>query len=88
MQALVPQVLAWWHQLPAAKQDLLVGIKVGHESSIGVSGYYYPNGNRYAERPAAEDPVVKLDNRQVVGRGMSPIGYAAVTTLGSAHRAN
>ena len=84
MRALIPQVLGWWRRLPAGKKDLFVGIKLGHESSVGVNGYYYPHGNDYADRPEKEDPRRELVVEQLPGRGMAPIGYAAVSTLGLA----
>jgi hypothetical protein len=37
MRVSIPQVLSWWRRLPADKKDLFVGIKVGHESGIGVT---------------------------------------------------
>jgi hypothetical protein len=85
MRLWIPLVLDWCHRLPAEKKYLLVGIKLGHESSIGVNGYYYPQGNGYADRPAEQDPVEKLDAERLPSRGMAPIGYAAVSTLGLAH---
>jgi hypothetical protein len=84
MRASIPQVLDWWHRLPADKKDLFAGIKLGHESSIGVNGFYYPHGNDYLEKPEKDDPQRQLVVEQLPGRGMAPIGYAAVSTLGLA----
>jgi hypothetical protein len=84
MRASIPQVLDWWRRLPAGKKDLFVGIKLGHESSVGVNGFFYPHGNDYADRPEKEDPRRELAAEQLPGRGMAPIGYAAVSTLGLA----
>mgnify|MGYP000973148321 CR=1 FL=1 len=84
MRVSVPQVLDWWRRLPADKKDLFVGIKLGHESSIGVNGFYYAHGNDYAERPEKDDPQRQLVVEQLPGRGVAPIGYAAVSTLGLA----
>jgi len=84
MRFSIPQVLDWWRRLPAAKKDLFVGIKLGHESSIGVNGFYYPRGNDYLEKPEKDDPQRQLVVEQLPGRGMAPIGYAAVSTLGLA----
>lgn len=84
MRASIPQVLGWWQRLPAGKKDLFVGIKLGHESSVGVNGYYYPNGNNFADRPEKDDPRRDLAVDRLPGRGMAPIGYAAVSTLGLA----
>ncbi len=56
MALLVPVVVNWWKALPGEKKQLLVGVKVGWESSIGVNAWYYPNGNDLLNRPASEDP--------------------------------
>ena len=56
MALLIPVVLQWWNALPAEKKDLLVGLKVGWESSIGVNAWYYPNGNDLLAKPADGDP--------------------------------
>ena len=82
MGVLVPLVLDWWKALPAEKKDLLVGIKVGWESSVGVNAWYYPNGNALLDRPAAEDPISGLKDRDPPARGVAQIGYAAVRTAG------
>jgi hypothetical protein len=82
MQLLIPIVLDWWHALPEKKKDLLIGIKVGWESSIGVNAWYYPNGNALRDRPKSEDPTTGLDGNELPGRGVTPIGYAAVKTAG------
>ena len=84
MRASIPLVLDWWRRLPAEKKDLFVGVKVGHETSIGVNGFYYPNGNALADRPEKDDPRRPLIVEQLPARGMAPIGYAAVSTLGLA----
>jgi hypothetical protein len=82
MQALVPIVLDWWKALPSSKRDLLAGIKLGWESSIGVNAWYYPNGNELLSRPASEDPKEGLKADQTPARGVAQIGYAAVSTAG------
>jgi hypothetical protein len=46
---------------------LFVGIKLGHESAIGVGEYYYPHGNDYADHPAEQDPGERLDAQQLTG---------------------
>lgn len=84
MRRLVPLVLDWWRKLPEQRKDLFIGLKVGWESSIGVNAYYYPEGNKLADRPAAEDPVKPIQADQLPGRGYVPIGYAAVSTAGLA----
>jgi len=82
MTLLIPAVLDWWRALPAEKEDLLVGLKVGWESSVGVNAWYYPNGNDLLDRPASEDPTGGLKNDELPARGVAPIGYAAVKTAG------
>ena len=56
----MPVVLDWHAQLPRDKKHLLIGIKLGHETSIGVNAYHYPGGNELLAKPAAEDPVGRL----------------------------
>ena len=84
MRVLVPLVLEWWKQLPEEKKSLLIGIKIGWESSIGVNAFYYPDGNKLLDRPESEDPQEELKADQVPGRGVVASGYAAVTTAGMA----
>ncbi len=78
IRRLVPVVLAWHAQLPAASKHLLVGIKLGHETSIGVNAYHYPGGNELLAKPAAADPVRPLTSNDVLARGMAQLGYAAL----------
>jgi len=80
MHILVPLVLQWWRKLPAGKKSLLIGIKLGWESSIGVNAFYYPNGNALLDRPESEDPREKLKAEQVPDRGVIAVGYASVMT--------
>lgn len=82
MAQLIPVALEWWRALPAEKQELFVGIKLGHESSIGVNAWYYPNGNDLLHRPAHDDPAVGLRPDEIPSRGVATIGYAAVKTAG------
>lgn len=84
MGELVPRILAWWHQLPADRQYLFVGIKVGWESAIGVNNWYYPGGNQLLGRSASTDPTYGLTPDSLPARGVEAIGYAAVKTLGLA----
>ena len=37
MRILVPLILKWWQELPKDKKHLLIGIKLGWESAIGVN---------------------------------------------------
>jgi hypothetical protein len=80
MRVLVPLVLQWWKDLPQQKKYLLIGIKLGWESSIGVNAFYYPKGNSLLNRPERKDPRRKLKAEQVPGRGVTAIGYASVVT--------
>jgi len=82
IRRLIPVVLAWHHQLPAARKHLLIGIKLGHETSIGVNAYHYPNGNELLAEPAAADPVRHLTNTEVLARGMAQLGHAALKSSG------
>ena len=64
IRRLVPVVLDWHAQLPQNKKHLLIGIKLGHETSIGVNAYHYPCGNEVCSaKPAAEDPVRASEER-------------------------
>lgn len=82
IRRLVPVILDWHAQLPPDKRHLLIGIKLGHETSIGVNAYHYPSGNALLDKPAAEDPVARVDGEEVLARGMAQIGYAALKTSG------
>jgi hypothetical protein len=79
---LVDMALAWWKDLPPAKKHLLIGIKVGHESSIGVNAWHYPGGNDLWGRPSSEDPPFSMKPEEVPARGVAQTGYAAVKTAG------
>ena len=81
-EALAPIILEWWRGLPESKQDLFVGVKVGWESSIGVSAWYFPGGNDLLDRPASEDPKHGLDHDNLPSRGVATLGYAAAFTSG------
>lgn len=81
-QRLVPLVMGWHAQLPLNKKHLLVGIKLGHETSIGVNAYHFPSGNALLEKPASDDPVRPLKTDDVLARGMAQSGYAALATSG------
>ena len=86
MRILVPLILRWWKQLPEDRRYLLIGIKLGWESAIGVNSFYYPNGNRLLDLPEDKDPQVNLKGDQIPDRGVTAIGYAAVTTAHLADR--
>jgi hypothetical protein len=82
IQRLVPVVMDWHAQLPQHKKHLLIGIKLGHETSIGVNAYHYPSGNDLLDQPVSEDPVRGLDSSDVLSRGMAQMGYAALKSSG------
>jgi len=84
MRVLIPLILQWWEQLPPDKKHLLIGIKLGWESAIGVNAFYYPDGNALLDRPESEDPQSGLKVDQMPDRGVAAIGYAAVMTAGLA----
>ena len=82
MKRLVPVVLDWWRGLPDGKRSLLIGVKVGWESSIGVNAWYYPDGNKFVEQPVSNDPTNGVKASLIPARGVAQIGYAAVKTAG------
>lgn len=82
---LIPIVIEWWNSLPKEKKYLLVGIKMGWESAIGVNNWYYPNGNYLLNQPEINDPSYGLKNDSLPGRGVTAIGYASVSKLGLAN---
>jgi hypothetical protein len=82
IRRLVPIILDWYAQLPTDKKHLLVGIKLGHETSIGVNAYHYPRGNELLAQPASSDPSRALDTNDVLARGVAQIGFAALKTSG------
>jgi len=84
MRVLVPLILDWWRHLPATQKHLLIGIKLGWESALGVNSFYYPDGNALLDRPESEDPQSGLKTDRLPDRGVATIGYAAVTTAGLA----
>lgn len=84
LKKLIPIVLEWWKGLPEEKKHLLVGIQLGVEISIGANNWYYPDGNNLLDKPVADDPDYGLHHEELPGRGVQPIGYAAVKTLGIA----
>jgi predicted alpha-1,2-mannosidase len=80
LRNLMPIVVQWYNQLPEDKRYLLIGMKLGWESAIGVNNWYYPNGNSYLDKPVKNDPTYGLNTDQLPGRGVTAIGYAAVKT--------
>ncbi len=82
IRRLVPIVLEWQGRLPEDKKHLLIGIKLGHKTSIGGSSYHYEGGNDLLLKPEGNDPVLTFDAEKVLSRGRAQMGYAAVKTSG------
>ena len=82
IRRLIPIVLKWQAHLTLEKKHLLIGIKLGHETSIGINSYYLPNGNDLLDKPESDDPQVQLNTDDVTARGMTQIGFAALTASG------
>jgi len=80
MRVLVPLILDWWQGLPREKKHLLIGIKLGWESALGVNSFYYPNGNALLDQPEKDDPKTGLQANRIPDRGVTAIGYAAIKT--------
>jgi hypothetical protein len=85
MEPLVKDVVRWRDRLPKEKRWLLVGVKVGWESAIGMGSHYYPDGNSLLDKDPTDDPDHRAKPEVLPGRGYQPIGYAAVSTAGLAH---
>ncbi len=82
---LVPIVAEWYRALLEDEKYLLGGVKFGHEASIGVNAYHYPDGNRYLEEhpeDASHDPVYGRDHSKGWTGGLATLGYAAVKAAG------
>ena len=85
LKKLIPIILNWHRNLPSDKKQLLVGIKLGWESSIGPNNWYYPNGNDYLDKSDADDPKYGTTIERLPDRGVETLGYAAVSTTNIAH---
>ncbi|GAA4317498.1 hypothetical protein [Compostibacter hankyongensis] len=89
LQQLIPRIVKWYNQLPADRKYLLGGVKLGHETSIGVNAYYYKKGNRYLEQRPHDpglDPLESFQAGAGLSGGLAQLGYAAVSTAGIAHQ--
>lgn len=84
MRALVPLVVSWWRHLPLSRRHLLIGVKLGWESAIGVNSFFLPGGNGLLDSAESRDPQIELQAASVPDRGVVAIGYAAVFTSGLA----
>lgn len=88
LRRLILQIVRWYHSLPAGKKYLLGGVKLGHETSIGVNAYYYKDGNRYLEKMPDDpslDPRESYNAQAGYNGGLAQLGYAAVMTAGIGH---
>lgn len=81
---LLAEIVRWRHSLAPDDAHLLVGVKVGWESAIGMGSHYYPGGNDLLDQDPALDPVQRAQADELPGRGFQVIGYAAVSTAGLA----
>ncbi len=85
LHRLVPRIRNWYEKLAEDKKYLLGGVKLGHETSIGVNAYFYKGGNRYLEQMPknnALDPTDSYNAAAGFSGGLAHIGYAAVKTAG------
>lgn len=82
IQLLIPMITKWYAALPEDKKQIFVAVKMGHESSLGVNAYYYPNGNELFDQPESADPISGLVGQDVLSRGVQQTGYATIKTSG------
>ncbi|MBE7487629.1 MAG: hypothetical protein KJ050_14430 [Candidatus Omnitrophica bacterium] len=85
LSLLLPVIRDWSVSLPAEKQHLFAGLKVGWETSIGYNAYFYPDGNSFFERWPdfdTQDPHTGLAASKGLSGGLLQLGYAAVMTAG------
>lgn len=85
LKKLIPQIVKWYNALPKNEKYLLGGVKLGHETSIGVNGYFYKQGNRYLEKMPNDkslDPLESYNAEAGFSGGVTQIGYAALKTSG------
>jgi hypothetical protein len=81
----VPMIVNWYNSLPNYKKHLLLGFKLGGETTIGINAYYYPNGNYYIETwpdDSSHDPVFGINGNMPPNYGVQQIGYAALKDSG------
>lgn len=85
LNQLLPIILKWYNALPNDEKYLLGGVKLGHETSIGVNAYYYKDGNRYLEQMPNNtnlDPLDSYNTEAGFSGGLTQLGYASVKTSG------
>lgn len=85
LREIVPVIAAWYHRLPPERKYLFGGLKLGHEASIGVNAFYYPNGNLYLEEhpnDPSRDPAYGFNAQAGWDGGLARLGYAAVKAAG------
>lgn len=84
LKILLDEIVRWRTSLELEQSHLLIGVKVGWESSVGVNAYYYSDGNKFLGSDPLQDPVQTIQEDLLPDRGFKPIGYAAVKTAGLA----
>jgi hypothetical protein len=84
MTKAVNVIKTWSDGLAPEKKYLFGGIVLGWESSIGVTNFYYPNGNNQLTTSTATDLTSGRTITSLPSRGVQTIGYAAVKTAGIA----
>lgn len=78
-------IVGWYNSLLPDQKYLLAGVVLDGELSIGINGYYYPNGNYYLENypsDASHDPTYGLDFSKGSSGGLTQLGYAAAIAYG------
>jgi hypothetical protein len=78
-------VAAWYRSLPQDRRWLLGGVKLGHEASIGVNAFHYPDGNTYLERypnDTSHDPTAGFQPDKGWHGGLALLGHAALKSAG------
>ena len=88
LTGLIAILKQWRDRLPPEKSGLFPGVKIGWEASVGINSYYYPGGNAYLENSPNDpsyDPQAGLDMDKDFAGGLTPLGYAALTSKGWQH---
>ncbi len=78
-------VTTWYQALPEDRRWLLGGVKLGHEASIGVNAFHYPDGNTLLEKyptDTSHDPTTGFQPKQGWHGGLAVLGHAALKSAG------
>ncbi len=78
-------VAEWYQALPRDRRWLLGGVKLGHEASIGVNAFHYPDGNSYLEQhrnDSSHDPTTGFQPGKGWHGGLAVLGHAALKSAG------